>query len=165
MLTTRAKRKCLLDSRESEGGGSRLSTGSPTPPPPVLVSAEFGSTEAAGLGQDSQDGRDGQDGRDTSCLSSPPPSGASQPGPTPDSPRGGAPPPFSPSPPPSSSLSPLSLSPPSTPNPYPSLLPLPIPPPQVSPADRARVLAEFIPAPDCDSIFRRSLPECQQAVV
>merc|ERR1712071_598595 len=34
---------------------------------------------------------------------------------------------------------------------------------EVSPADRARVLAEFIPAPDCDSIFRRSLPECQQA--
>merc|ERR1712071_337041 len=34
---------------------------------------------------------------------------------------------------------------------------------EVSPSDRARVLAEFIPAPDCDSIFRRSLPECQQA--
>merc|ERR1712173_434822 len=34
----------------------------------------------------------------------------------------------------------------------------------VAPADRARVLAEFVPAavPDCDSIFRRSLPECQE---
>merc|ERR1712080_439800 len=35
---------------------------------------------------------------------------------------------------------------------------------EVAPADRARVLAEFVPAavPDCDSIFRRSLPECQE---
>merc|ERR1712105_334929 len=30
------------------------------------------------------------------------------------------------------------------------------------PSDRARVLTEFDPAPNCDSIFRRSLPECQQ---
>merc|ERR1712047_169859 len=35
---------------------------------------------------------------------------------------------------------------------------------EVAPGDRARVLAEFVPAPvpDCDSIFRRSLPECQE---
>merc|ERR1739842_217789 len=37
---------------------------------------------------------------------------------------------------------------------------------QVSPADRARVLSEFVPSasavPNCDSVFRRSLPECQQ---
>ena len=36
----------------------------------------------------------------------------------------------------------------------------------MAPGDRARVLAEFVPAavPDCDSIFRRSLPECQEEV-
>merc|ERR1711922_108817 len=34
---------------------------------------------------------------------------------------------------------------------------------EVAPGDRARVLAEFVPTvPDCDSIFRRSLPECQE---
>merc|ERR1711990_1335792 len=35
---------------------------------------------------------------------------------------------------------------------------------QVGPADRARVLSEFVPSavPNCDSVFRRSLPECQQ---
>merc|ERR1712122_3945 len=35
---------------------------------------------------------------------------------------------------------------------------------EVAPGDRARVLAEFVPAavPDCDSIFRRSHPECQE---
>merc|ERR1711962_74164 len=32
----------------------------------------------------------------------------------------------------------------------------------VPPSDRARVLTDFVPAPDCDSVFRRSLPECQQ---
>merc|ERR1711962_889357 len=31
----------------------------------------------------------------------------------------------------------------------------------VPPSDRARVLTDFVPAPDCDSVFRRSLPECQ----
>merc|ERR1712062_740578 len=35
---------------------------------------------------------------------------------------------------------------------------------EVGPADRARVLSEFVPSvvPNCDSVFRRSLPECQQ---
>merc|ERR1712218_246477 len=38
---------------------------------------------------------------------------------------------------------------------------------EVAPGDRARVLAEFVPAavPDCDSIFRRSLPECQEELL
>merc|ERR1712177_143332 len=31
----------------------------------------------------------------------------------------------------------------------------------VPPSERARVLTDFVPAPDCDSVFRRSLPECQ----
>merc|ERR1712080_302146 len=29
-------------------------------------------------------------------------------------------------------------------------------------APSPRVLTDYVPAPDCDSIFRRSLPECQQ---
>merc|ERR1712080_9737 len=40
----------------------------------------------------------------------------------------------------------------------------PVARPQVSthPAPSPRVLTDYVPAPDCDSIFRRSLPECQQ---